>query len=193
MLSMLPGPPKHHSFIRLSRCSLCKPVTVESQLVDLSIFTFSPFTSSNSWHVPSFWVTAILLPLSIPSALLSLGGQGLLRPRLNIACPEKPFLTISTLCKFMALCSCPSLIELLAHVFFLLGFVDEGQRACLVFTRHLTHKRGSITAEQEQPLGNTERREAPSSPPGSQKLQTMPSRRRPYRRHFDLCLCTRLH
>lgn len=120
-LSMLPGPPKHHSFVRLSMCSLCKPVTVESQLVDLSIFTFSPFTSSNSWHVPGFWVTPILLPLSIPLALLSLGRQGLLRPRLNIACPEKPFPTISTLCKFMALCSCPSLIELLAHVFFSLG------------------------------------------------------------------------
>lgn len=80
-------------------------------LPSFTVHSASPSQSSSSQStVPSFpftlappltiacacfWVTPVLSPLSLPSAVLSLESQGLFSPRLNTACIEKPFLTTS--------------------------------------------------------------------------------------------------
>lgn len=150
---MLLGSPKNHSFIFSSICSLCKPCTVESQLVDLFFFTSSTFASSNYWYVPCFWI--------LSSYFWALGVRGCSNPGKIKPAPRNLSWPLPALCKLMALSSCSSL-----HV-----------PSCM--PERLNKHRIATTIRPPLGFSGTERREAPSPPPGSHKLQRVPSEKRP--------------
>lgn len=156
---ILLGSPKNHSFIFSSICSLRKPCTVESQLVDLFFFTSSTSISSNYWHVPCFWV--------LSSYFWALRVRGCSNPGEIKPAPRNLSWPLPALCKLMALCSCSSWMELLGPCVFSLGIC--GWRSRSMSSLHVPscmperlnkHRTATII---RPPLGysGTERREAP--------------------------------
>lgn len=144
--------------ICLSMCSPCEPCTVDSQLVCPSLLASAAFTSCSCWQVPCFRITpasSLVAFLQLCSAL----GSGIAQARVKYSLPQETFPTIAGPGSVLLSLQ----MELLGHVTLPLGFVDKGQRACLIFTCCPAHKRGSVSTDHPLcsglpgALGDTER------------------------------------